>query len=493
MLTFAVRACYYCDSFLESPSRKRQKELVVMKKITVRIFSIALAMILLLSACGTAAAPESESAGAAPAESTTAPDNVTPDAEPNAEEPAEPEEPEGEVELTMAVVSYMQYISATYLVGEFNNQSDKYKITIKDYSDGDEYDRDTAIMRLNVDIGSGKFPDLILFDWEMAPYSYISHGYLLDMLPLIDADEDMSRDDIAILKALTKEGGLYFLNSDFAINSGVGLYSRFGDRFGWTLDEYLEIESESNGQYEMVYTMTSEIFIESIVSRYITDSIDWTNGVCDINNDTFIALLEAGKKIQENPEAKDPGIMTSSTYPARLVANGKRIMAVQYITNVAELAYQESLGGERFSFIGEPTIDGSNGSSISLNPIGICAYTEKTKGCWAFMKYLLTEKEINHGLPVYRPRLMEEIENAKVEVIEQDNAWLYGESVLITDEDAERFLALLEDTEHLYINDKAVMDIVTEEAMAYFNGGQSVERTAELIQSRVQIYVSEQS
>lgn len=465
-----------------------------MKKITVRIFSVVLAMILLLSACGTAAAPESETASAAPAESTPAPDYATPDAGPNAEGPAEPEEPEGEVELTMAVVSYMQYIDATYLVGDFNNQSDKYKITIKDYSDGDEYDRDTAIMKLNVDIGSGKFPDLILFDWEMAPYNYISHGYLLDMLPLIDADEDMSRDDIAILKALTKEGGLYFLDSDFALDTAYGQYSRFGDRYGWTLDEYLEIQEETQGQVDIIYNMTVENFIESILARYVMDSIDWTNGVCDLQNDQFIALLEAGGKIQERPENLEPGyIMTRDNYPAKLVAKGAQIINVAVCMNVAQLAYQESLGGERFSFVGLPTIDGSNGSSISINPIGICTYTEHPKGCWEYMKYMLTEKEINHGLPVYKPRLMEELENAKVEVVEQDNAALFGESVLITDEDAERFLDLLEDTEHLYINDKAVMDIVTEEAMAYFNGGQSVERTAELIQSRVQLYVSEQS
>lgn len=437
------------------------------KKIS-RIFGVALAMVLLLSAC---------------ADTTVNGRDGYSDEAAAASNPV----PSGKTALTMAVVYNPDFIHASYIAQEFNNQSDKYKIVIKDYSDGGTYDLETAKMKLNVDIGS--CPDLIGFT-ALSPYVFVSHGYLMDLLPYIDADEDLSRDDISILKALTKEGGLYFISDQFTFTTGCGKYSTFGDRHGWSLDEYLEIENSRSSEAETIYNITHESFLDYIVSRYVADSIDWSNGVCDLNNGTFISLLEAAAQIKESPEPTDPSLM-DFTYDSVRVAQGTLVMGLSYCTNPAKLAYDEYMAGERLSFIGWPTVDGSNGSDINLqSPVGICTYTENPDGCWEFIKYMLIDHSDGYdSISVYKPALLDVIEYAKKEKISQFS----NGSVLMTDEDAERFLELLADTEHLAINDEAVMSIVTEEAMAYFDGKQTVERTAELIQSRVQLYVSEQS
>lgn len=442
-------------------------------KQKVRIIFAALAMAFMLSAClHTAVNDNSEhiEETALPSDSVSAADRTDTD------------EPMGKTVLTMAVVDAPEFVHASYIAMEFNNQSDKYK----DYSDGGEYNLETAKMKLNVDIGSGNIPDLICFS-ALSPYTFISHGYLTDLLPYLDEDEDLSRDDISILNALTKEGGLYFISDRFAFETGCGLYSEFGDRYGWTLDDYIKKESTMPSGSEIIYNITCESLLEYIVSRYVSDSIDWANGACDLNNDKFISLLEAGKSINETPEPTDNSLLDFTYGPIR-VAQGTLVMALSYCTDAAKLAYEEYKAGTKLSFIGWPTVDGSNGSNIFLtSPIGVCSYTENPDGCWEFIKYMLIDHDDGYdSLAVYKPALLDSIEYLKKEEIPQ----IFGDGVLMTDEDAERFLDLLADTDHLAINDDAVMSIVNEETMAYFDGKQTVKKAAELIQSRVQLYVS---
>ena len=61
------------------------------------------------------------------------------------------------------------------------------------------------------------------------------------------------------------------------------------------------------------------------------------------------------------------------------------------------------------------------------------------------------------------------------------------------DAEAQRFLDLLDAVENVSFYDEAVLSIVSQEAAAYFAGDKSAEETARLIQSRVGLYVSEQS
>jgi ABC-type glycerol-3-phosphate transport system substrate-binding protein len=61
----------------------------------------------------------------------------------------------------------------------------------------------------------------------------------------------------------------------------------------------------------------------------------------------------------------------------------------------------------------------------------------------------------------------------------------------VTQEDVERVLSLLNGKTYLYLGDDDIMDIIYEEATACFSGAKTPEETAEIIQNRVMIYLSE--
>ena len=50
---------------------------------------------------------------------------------------------------------------------------------------------------------------------------------------------------------------------------------------------------------------------------------------------------------------------------------------------------------------------------------------------------------------------------------------------------------LIENTDTLYQYDQKMMEIITEEANAFFEGQKSAKEVADIIQNRIQVYVNE--
>jgi hypothetical protein len=61
----------------------------------------------------------------------------------------------------------------------------------------------------------------------------------------------------------------------------------------------------------------------------------------------------------------------------------------------------------------------------------------------------------------------------------------------ISEEDVKYIKSFLQSVDVLMSYEQGVMDIINEEAKMYYAGSKTAEETAKIIQSRVQIYVSE--
>jgi hypothetical protein len=62
-----------------------------------------------------------------------------------------------------------------------------------------------------------------------------------------------------------------------------------------------------------------------------------------------------------------------------------------------------------------------------------------------------------------------------------------------TDDDANRLLDLIRAIQNIAIYDETVLGIIENESAAFFNGDKTAQEVANLIQSKVAIYVAEQS
>lgn len=368
----------------------------------------------------------------------------------------------------------------------FNSNRSDYYVNVVDYTSGGDIETADAISALNIDILSGNLPDMFCFQ-NLSPYSYISKSYVTNMKEYFDEDDEISLDDIIIANALEYDDGIYYISSIFSMYTMAGLYTTFGDRNGWTLEEFLDMESALPDGADMIYNNTKENFAYNLSSRYIRTAIDWTQGTCDFESDEFIEILKTCNSIDQNPEDLNNLDYTPS---AVRVSEGNLIAGSIGTDFVWELAYEESLAGAELSCIGWPTVDGSCGTDISLHePVGIVSQGSNQDGCWEFVKYLLMEDNTganseSYGLSTYKPILDSQVQDAMT------NQKL---SVQMTETDKKKLYKFLSGIENVDIYDNNILAVILEEAATYFSGDKTAEEAAKIIQNRVSTYVNEQT
>ncbi|MBQ3517447.1 MAG: hypothetical protein IJA29_09515, partial [Lachnospiraceae bacterium] len=116
---------------------------------------------------------------------------------------------------------------------------------------------------------------------------------------------------------------------------------------------------------------------------------------------------------------------------------------------------------------------------------------------WQFAKTFVSEEYLTGqyawGIPVTQAGL----DNFIYEAQHMEGTHGYGwddvniEIESATDEDVEGFLAILEKADELQYQDTAIMAIIEEEVKPYFEGQKSVDEVADIIQSRIDIYLKE--
>lgn len=396
--------------------------------------------------------------------------------------PVAPEEIQEKIQLRMVTVFPGGFSGLSKAVTAFNAQSEIYQVHLEDYSQGMALDKEQAQLRLNTEIISGKGPDMICFEGLLSPYPYIGKDLLVDLKPLMEQDDQVHPEDILLSKALEHKGGIYLMGDAFALPTLEARAADFGDRFGWTLEEYRQIDSQLQEGQMCIYNLTRETYLNEVASRYIRQAVDWDNGICNFDNDEFKQILQTALELRETPE--DPNNMDFGPGEPQ-VAAGTQVTNAVFTTRVYDLAQSERAAGCPMSFIGWPTADGSCGTDAYLNrAVGICSQSEYQEGCWAFIKFMLTQVNTDEqGLYVYRPAMEESIRKA----IADENC-----PVKMSSDDVEKLMALIGAVENIRVYDQAIMSIIKEACAAMFNGDKTVDETAKLIQSRASIYVAEQ-
>ena len=391
--------------------------------------------------------------------------------------PAEPSELHPRKMLRMAGVASDALADQEILA--YNLWSENYYIEYTNYTEGDSIPLDQALLKLNTEILSGNCPDL-LFLPRLSPYPYIGKGLIRDLTPFFDEDPEIGTEDLVALKALQYQGGIYYMGSTFSLETRVGRESDFGDTFGWSIQQYLDFEQKLPEDVWTMYNITAEYFLRTLSSRYSRTAINWAEGSCDFDNPEFISILEAAKRIRENPE--DPNNMRFGNGVV-WVAEGSMLVDMVMMQEFTRWAEDEAVAGCRLSVVGEPTPDGSCGTDLGISGVCMLVSSDSPEGCWEFIKYRLTHPyDYPIGLCLYRPVLERRMEAA-----------VSDPQLRFTAEDRDRFLRLLDAIQYPNFYDPMVLSVIEEESGAFLAGERSAADTARLIQSRLSLYVSEQS
>ena len=204
----------------------------------------------------------------------------------------EPKDVVDKTVLTMATVYDMQL---SPVIIEFNKKSEKYRITLKDYSIyNTEDDYEAGSKKLNSDIISGNVPDILCVSDASSFASCASKGLFVDFNELIKKDDSFKKSEYLenIFTAFEKNGKLYTLVPSFTCFTIVGKTSDVGSEMGWTMDD-LDALVASKPEGTKVLSDAVKSMILSYGSYMCMDEyVDWEKGTCNFSDKEFIRLLE---------------------------------------------------------------------------------------------------------------------------------------------------------------------------------------------------------
>ena len=420
--------------------------------------------------------------------------------------------------LSMAVM-YLDYHTQQAII-DFNRSNEKYRVDVRDYSEyNTEDDYSAGLTKLTTEIMAGNMPD-ILSVAESIPYRQLAaKGLLEDLYPYIDADEQLSRGDFFpnVLSAMELDGKLYAACAGFAVNTAVGASSVVGDTPGWTYDDYYAaLATMPEGCEGFDIGVDRDTMLEVSLALDMTDYVDWAAGTCNFDSEDFIKVLDFCKPF---PDASyyENYEYTAEDSPANRVAQGKQMLCVATFssTDFFYMDYDKVFGGQA-TCIGFPTNKGVGNTLAMLESYAMSSSCHNKEAAWQFLRGFLTEEYQMEGnyLPTNQKTFEKQLEKAMKVEYEKDANGNYlldenGERIPVsrgsvydgmetydiyatTPRQAQMLRDVIASATKMMDYDTSIINIVKEEAAAYFAGQKTAQEVCKLIQSKVNIYINEQ-
>ncbi|MCR4901266.1 MAG: extracellular solute-binding protein [Butyrivibrio sp.] len=405
--------------------------------------------------------------------------------------------------------------SVTSAVLNYNKTHSDYHITVKSYYDIANNDEDAytaALTAMNNDILSDNCPDIL--DLSSVNIASLVQKGLLEDLNAYMGDSELKKEDLldSVVNGYTYDNKLIAIPSTVYFETLAGSVADVGNADGWTVSEMMDVINANPDKAFMEYG-TKDYMISMLVTYNQEKYIDWTNGTCNFTSQDFIDTLKFANTFPAEYNYSEEELMEST--PAK-IKNGKILMASATIDSPESIQKIQAFFPGECNFIGFPSNDGNGTFMQSMGLYGIASKSAVKDGAWEFIESaLLSDKKdiYSFGFSPVKSLVEKMItESQNVEYVKDENGEYLldenGEKIIegggsvdygdweytyhpVTDEEADIFRKLINNAKASQTGDEKISQIIAEEASAYFEGQKAPEDVAEIIQSRVNIYIKE--
>lgn len=405
---------------------------------------------------------------------------------------------------------------------KFNRSHDDVRIRVRDYSEyvsGDDYEE--GLLRLTTEMMAGDMPDLLAMD--SLPYAQMAaRGLLEDLYPFIDADSELKREDFFenVLAGAEVDGGFYEAAPGFSVITLMGPASIVGDKPGWTYDDfYKALEKMPEGCTALGPYVDRDQVLQMCLFLDMDSFVDWGAGTCDFDSEGFVRLLEFAGSFPREVNYESDGVENDQSR----IAEGRQMLLTTSIYSIDDLCYNEQIFGGDATYIGYPTENGTGNILYLADGYAMSSSCADKQAAWDFLRVFLTESyessESMYALPLNKAAFQKKLDKAMEVEYEKDedgNEILdaNGEKIpaakfqmgmssgedgvmtltlyAVTQEQADKLMEVINGASKTINMDLSIYNIVREEAAAFFAGQKSAEDVAHLVQSKVNLYISEQ-
>lgn len=413
------------------------------------------------------------------------------------------EKPEAEI-LTLGC--YYSDTDLSEAVSEYNRSQNEYKIQLKKYSEYDDSDTDISksLLRLNEDISAGTAPDIIVLWGDHTSLS--ENGGLMNLYDLMGTNGTYKKEDFLpnYLKATESNGGLYWIEPCFMINTLFANTNLTGGKTSWTTSEFLEICRKCDSKdIDIMGYQKKEYFMELVMTgdRFI----DYEKGECSFDSPDFLEALRFASEMEETvipdyqnmteEESNAANYEHSLRYPngQQLVYNDNFI----YMLNDYYMCLAMS-GKNPSAMVGYPTADGTPGNFFSYTneQYAISSCCKHPEAAWQFInEQLKTDTSIPLGFSVVDELLREslkkdmELQNSYTDILGVNGVDI--DYPVITQNDIDSLYNIILSIDKIPVRNEAVIKICSEVLQKFYDGTKTPEQTADELQERVSLYLKE--
>ena len=398
----------------------------------------------------------------------------------------------------------------------FNKAHPDIRIVEKNYS-ADGTDVETATRNLLNDILNGLYkPDIITAETvnEMIVQIY-RNGLYTDLYPLMG--EELKNDLLGCVTRTfeTDTGELWAVGTNLMIHTLTGPRKLLGDRTGWTVTEMLDLAKSLPEDVVLIEDLCKQRNLSSWLGKnWHRLFIDEETNTCRFDSDEFIRLLEYLDTLPKTWEDANKLLADYEEPGNRWAAyqTGHGALTQNFIFHVGSWVVREHrFFDSNLVCIGYPTVEGKNGSTVDMMPYIITNFCEMLEPAWDFIEsILLPDNFSTFGalLPALRSQVKQICTDAYQLYWDVNPTGGIGGSTLayadevdpgniryiFTERHEREFLDFLDNIAGQPIStlsDDVITEILSEEITSFFGGAKTAEECANVIQSRVSIYLSE--
>jgi len=411
-----------------------------------------------------------------------------------------PEDVVDKTVITLACLGTGSDISGKIM--SFNRANDKYAIKIVDYYELYQDDYEEATKQFNLDITSGKASDIIdVGGLDGSLNKYVNKGIFLDLTDAFKKGGPLG--DIEILPNIAEfmkiDGKYYTFIPSFEVCT-VSTRAKYADgKTSLTYKDCDELIKSKNIGYDTAFGIYND---RENMSYYLLVAnkekfVDWNAKKCDFNNPEFIELLNFTKNFPE--EMKDYG--EEGDNPDRYYASDKALFCTTWIYDIeAYIGMKQGIFNDDIELVGFPNAGGDNGALICTTSFAVNSNTEHKDVIYDFIKTLFGTSVNNYfgGFSSVKPEFEAQLQEGTMEK-EGDDAYIFDAEFKrvkkkpLSQEEVQKIHDYILSIDKEYIYDNKIMEIVIEEASAFYSGQKTAEEVAEIIQNRVNVYINENS
>ncbi|MBQ2610119.1 MAG: extracellular solute-binding protein [Butyrivibrio sp.] len=384
---------------------------------------------------------------------------------------------------------------------KFNRSNDKYEIKVIDYSElypGDGLEE--AKKQLDMDIISGKAPDIINIDGNVK--KYVDKGIFLDLTPEFDKGGALEGIELLpnIAEMMKYDGKMYTFMPSFKVAT-CAVRAKFAKGKGSLTYKELDDLIKSNGtDYETAFGSNhNKSYGNLLMPHYADKCIDWNEKKCDFKNPEFIEFLNFINKFPDKASGHSNLAEIDKSY-----AEDKGIYYRELFSNLNEYARLKQLVfNDDIELVGYPNNSRENIASINGELYAVNSNTAHKDIALEFVKELiLSDKDDSYsGFSTVKQKFEEELQEATKEKSDDDESaqlWDQINHVMVkmkplSQEEVSKFYDYTVSINSLDCMNNEITNIIAEEASAFYCGQKTAEEVADIIQNRVTVYINENS